>query len=195
MIAFYNPLPHEVVLKGKRYELTPTHHNVLRMYDAIQGMDYAAQVDIMLHYLVKGKYPLSPELLDAIQAVLFPNVKQNNKKVFDFVQDSELIYAAFMQTYRIDLVDTPIHWWKFQALMSGLPSTTRFSEVVQIRSMDIPKPTKFNAEERQRIIRLKHDYALHQSAEEREKNLQEGLKKILASLMQRVDDGRRTSNV
>lgn len=189
MITFYNELPMSVELDGKQYALTPTHHNVLRMYDAIKGMDYEAQVDIMLHYLVKGKYPASTELLEAIQKVLFPNVKQNNKKVFDFVQDSELIYAAFMQTYRIDLIDTPLHWWKFQSLMGGLPSNTRFSEVVQIRAMDIPKPTKYNAEERGRIIRLKQEYALKISAEEREKNLQDGLKKMLAVLLSRVKDG------
>ena len=187
MITFYHALPMSVELDGRHYALTPTHHNVLRMYDAIKGMDYEAQVDIMLHYLVKGKYPLSAELLEAIQKVLFPNVKQNNKKVFDFVQDSELIYAAFMQTYRIDLIDTPLHWWKFQALMSGLPSNTRFSDVVQIRAMDIPKPNKYNAEERGRIIRLKHDYALKVSAEEREQNLQDGLKKMLAVLLARAD--------
>ena len=188
MITFYNELPVSVELHGRTYALTPTHHNVLRMYDAIKGVDYEAQVDIMLHYLVKGKYPISTELLEAIQKVLFPNIKQG-KKVFDFIQDSELIYAAFMQTYRIDLIDTPLHWWKFQALMGGLPSNTRFSEIIQIRTMEIPKPNKYNMEERQRIIRLKNEYALKISAEEREKNLQDGLKKMLAVLLSRVKDG------
>ena len=120
--------------------------------------------------------------------MLFPETKQG-KKVFDFIQDSELIYAAFMQTYRIDLIDTPLHWWKFQALMSGLPSNTRFSEIIQIRTMEIPKPNKYNMEERQRIIRLKQEYALKVSAEEREKNLQDGLKKMLAVLLSRVKNG------
>lgn len=188
MITFYNELPVSVELNGRTYALTPTHHNILRMYDAIKGMDYEAQVDIMLHYLVKGKYPISTELLEAIQKVLFPETKQG-KKVFDFIQDSELIYAAFMQTYRIDLIDTPLHWWKFQALMSGLPSNTRFSEIIQIRTMEIPKPNKYNMEERQRIIRLKQEYALKVSAEEREKNLQDGLKKMLAVLLSRVKNG------
>lgn len=187
MTVFYQPLPYSVTLNGKRYELTPTHLNVLRMYDAIQGLDYAAQIDIMLHYLIKGQYPVSAELLSVIQRVLFPNANQNVKKVFDFCQDSELIYAAFMQTYGIDIVDTPLHWWKFQALLSGLPDNTRFSEVVRIRSMDIPKPTKYNAEERSRIIRLKHDFALKVSAEEREQNLQDGLKKMLSVLLTRAE--------
>ena len=71
--------------------------------------------------------------------------------------------------------------------MSGLPSNTRFSEVVQIRAMDIPKPNKYNAEERGRIIRLKQEYALKVSAEEREKNLQDGLKKMLAVLLARAE--------
>ena len=186
MSTFYSPLPYEVRFNGKCYKLTPTHHNVLRMYEAVQGMDYEAQIDIMLHFLVQGRHPLSIELLEAIQKLLFPDVKTSDKRAFDFVQDSELIYAAFMQTYGIDLVDQPLHWWKFQALMTGMPSNTRLAEVVQIRTMDIPAPTKFNQEERQRIIRLKHDYALKLSAEEREKNMQEGLQKMLSALLPRV---------
>ena len=182
-------LPWTVEYKGKVYRLTPTHDCVLKMYAAIDGMDYAAQVDICLHYLIDGKHPISEELLQEVQKVLFPTVGKSDKKVFDFVQDAELIYAAFMQTYHIDLIDTPLHWWKFGALLSGLPSDTRFAEVVQIRTMEIPKPTKYNHEERMRIIRLKHDYALKQTAEEREKNLQEGFRKIAESLLARAKDG------
>lgn len=182
-------LPWTVEHDGKVYRLTPTHDNVLKMYEACDGMDYAAQVDIALHFLVDGKHPVSEELLEAVSNVLFPDRKSSDKKVFDFVQDSELIYAAFMQAYGVDLIDTPLHWWKFSALLSGLPSDTRFSEVLQIRTMEIPKPTKYNHEERMRIIRLKHDYALKQTAEEREKNLQEGLRKIAESLIARAENG------
>ena len=182
-------LPWTLEFHGKVYKLSPTHDNVLKMYAAIDGMDYAAQVDICLHYLVDGKHPVSEELLNAVSSVLFQTRKTQEKKVFDFVQDAELIYAAFMQAYRIDLIDTPLHWWKFGALLSGLPSNTRFSEVVQIRTMEIPKPTKYNHDERMRIIRLKHDYALKQTAEERERNLQEGLRKIAESLITRAEHG------
>ena len=181
-------LPWTVEYQGKVYRLSPTHDNILKMYEAVDGMDYAAQVEICLHYLIDGKHPISEELLDAASKLLLPD-KSAGKKVFDFVLDAEFIYAAFMQAYHIDLIDTPLHWWKFGALLSGLPSDTRFSEVVQIRTMDIPKPTKHNHEERMRIIRLKHDYALKQTAEEREKNLQEGFRKIAESLLARVKDG------
>lgn len=188
MITFYNDLPESIIYDGKKYRLTPTHHNVLRMYDSIKGMDDEAQIEIMLHYLVKGDHPLSVGLLEAIQKILFPDTS-HGKKVFDFIQDSSLIYAAFMQAYRIDLVDTPLHWWKFQSLMEGLPSNTRFAEVVQIRAMDVPKPTKYNSEERGRIIRLKQEYALKISAEEREQNLQNGLRRMLEVLMARANNG------
>ena len=160
-------LPWSVEYKGKVYKLTPTHDCVLRMYRAIEGFDYAAQVEIALHYLIDGKHPVSQELLDAVSKVLFTEGKSTTK-VFDFVQDAELIYAAFMQAYHIDLCDEKLHWWKFGALLNGMPSDTRFSEVVRIRAMEIPKPTPHNHEERMRIIRLKPDYALKQTAEERE---------------------------
>lgn len=192
MANFYSPLPEVIRYNGKQYRLSTSFDNVLTMYDAVNGMDGAAQVEIMLHYLVDGKHEISEGLLKGIGLLLFgAQTKKVNKKAYDFTQDSELIYAAFMQAYKIDLVNEQgkLHWWKFQALLSGLPSNTRFSEVVNIRTMEVPAPTKCNAEERQRIIRLKADFALKQSAEEREQNLQDGWKKVLSALMQRVKNG------
>ena len=54
----------------------------------------------------------------------------SGEKVLDYVIDSQLIYAAFMEQYGIDLTATdetghfiPMHWHKFLALLSGLHNT------------------------------------------------------------------------
>ena len=41
-----------------------------------------------------------------------------NKAVYDFEYDADLIYAAFLQQYKIDLCDTDMHWWKFKAFLA-----------------------------------------------------------------------------
>lgn len=58
---------------------------------------------------------------------------------YDYVIDGALIAAAFQQVYGIDLTDsaTRIHWWRFQALMQGLPEGCTFSRIVGWRTADL----------------------------------------------------------
>lgn len=58
-------------------------------------------------------------------------------KYLDYDVDAPLIYAAFMQTYHIDLVSIDyLHWWKFQALLEGLPDECRISKIIGYRTID-----------------------------------------------------------
>lgn len=83
-------------------------------------------------------------------------------KTFDFKLDADLIYAAFMQAYGIDLFaqQGKLHWWKFYSLFAGLPAGTKLREVMGIRARDIPLPTKHNQDEIRRLQELKQYYAL-----------------------------------
>lgn len=58
---------------------------------------------------------------------------------YDYILDGPLIAAAFQQVYSIDLTDpaTRIHWWRFLALMQGLPEGCVFSRVVGWRTADL----------------------------------------------------------
>lgn len=85
---------------------------------------------------------------------------KGGQPVFDMEQDKELIYAGFLQSYGIDLDTAEMSIEQFLALLKGLPENTRFAEVIKIRTMPIPKPTKYNTEERQAIIKAKHSVAL-----------------------------------
>lgn len=44
-------------------------------------------------------------------------------KAVDYEVDADYIYAAFMEQYGIDLVESDMHWYKFQALFKGLHGT------------------------------------------------------------------------
>lgn len=53
--------------------------------------------------------------------------------VIDFRLDADLIYAAFLQQYRIDLTEVEeLHWHKFLALLNGLTGT-KLDEVMGYR--------------------------------------------------------------
>lgn len=184
-MTFFEPLPYSVSFNGKQYALTPSFDNILRMYGCCDGLIGMEQVDMMLHWLIKGKHPLSPELLAAICDLLFPQSEEAvQQKSFDYIQDSPYIYAAFLQAYGIDLYKEQgrLHWWQFLDLLAGLPKDTRLSEIIQIRLMEIPKATAHNAEQRMEILRLKAKYQLKLSAEERQRNLENGLQRM-ASVM------------
>ena len=55
--------------------------------------------------------------------------------VFDYEQDADLIFAAFWQQYRIDIMDPGLnlHWYKFRAMLDGLQNT-RLNEIMSYRA-------------------------------------------------------------
>jgi hypothetical protein len=61
----------------------------------------------------------------------------NGKKPFDFTKDADLIYAAFMQEYGIDLNEQDMHWWKFMILLENISADTRLAKVIEYRTIDV----------------------------------------------------------
>lgn len=80
-------------------------------------------------------------------------------ETYSINHDGGLIYAAFLQSYGIDLIDQQgkLHWTKFVALLSGLPKDTKFIEICGYRSYE--KPSKKDTLEKQ-MLKLKELYAL-----------------------------------
>lgn len=92
---------------------------------------------------------------------------QPKPKEFDFKVDAERIYASFMMDYGIDLFEEQgkMHWKKFIALLNGLSERTPFMQVVNIRTMEVPKKDNRDSFEkyRQQVLRAKRKYALDQT--------------------------------
>nr|DAE98567.1 MAG TPA: hypothetical protein [Caudoviricetes sp.] len=85
---------------------------------------------------------------------------ESTERLFSLKYDAEYIYSSFFQAYGIDLIDAQnsLHWKKFNALLNGLPSDTKFSEVLKIRSY---KPQKGDSKQYKESMRkLKKEYAL-----------------------------------
>ena len=54
----------------------------------------------------------------------------------DYHCDAPYIAAAFQQAYGIDLTCEKVHWWRFRALLRGLPEDTRYASILTVRSKD-----------------------------------------------------------
>lgn len=162
----------EVEFQGHTFELNLSFDNVLRTSELIQSdsFDEYEKIEILYGMLVKNAYEFDLSLEDVAEFIgfLFDNViysknsEGSGKSYFDFDQDAGFIYASFLQDYKMDLFEMQgkLHWHKFLALLDGLSDDTKFKEVVAIRAQKIPAPTKYNHEERKRIIELKRVYRL-----------------------------------
>lgn len=128
-----------------------------------------------------------PNTLDALDTALGylagPPAEEKEPKRgkpdFDYFQDAELISAAFQQAYGLGLDElTQMHWWRFLSLLGGLPSSTRFMEVVGIRTMEIDP--KESAESKAKKRKAKKAVALKdtRSAEEKKRDAQAGFNSL-----------------
>lgn len=189
------PLPTSAEYRGKRYKIRPTFGRVMTCMDICtdETLSSMERVNLCLGILLRRKWRLfflnrrhRAALFEAVfKTVIEKPAKKSTRKDFDFVQDARYIYAAFWQAYGIDLFAQRdrLHWWAFMSLLGSLPDNTRFSQIVQIRTKPMPKPTKYNAKERLQLARLKQEYGLKKTEEERKADLQQGL----ASLARRME--------
>ena len=184
------PLPYAVEFEGKTYSIKPYFDNVLKVYALQKESDLtdADRVDLSLELLIEGKVDkLAMQqkigLLNVAYDTLMGDAGSSKKAgapAFDFVQDAGYIYASFFMDYGLDLYEQQgrLHWWKFYHLFLGLSDKAKIVQIMQIRSKEIPAPTKHNAEERAQLVRLKAQYALEFTQEERERNFAAGLKRL-----------------
>lgn len=160
---------------GHYYRTRPAYDIVLAIQKLYKDPDLTEldKLEQALRMLVKNQMRVrrlsqtqKADLLTAIvkQQIELPPRPQVGKqqKVVDFDLDGEYIYASFLQVYGIDLLEEQgrLQWKRFIALFQGLPDGTKIREIMKIRGMDIPSPTKQNQKERQNLMELKAYYAL-----------------------------------
>lgn len=186
-------LPYSIKANGHTYSVDLDFRNVLRMLDVMartdllpEARDYLALKCVMWH-----PHGDIRAILTALRELLFPAAKsgEHHQKLTDFVQDADLIRAAFYQSYGINLWRDNLHWMEFTSLLAGLPEGSRYSEILGIRARPMPKPTKYNAEERQWLARAKAEHAVRLTDREREETLKNGLRDVAMSLIMLAEQG------
>lgn len=184
-------LPDGVTVDGRFYRLDFDFRNVLRMIDILDDDDLMPDAQEYNAVRCLTKHPRNVhKVLEAVKALLFDHSpKKDSQKVTDFVQDAGMIRAAFRQAYGIDLYTEKLHWIAFTELLNAIPEGNRYAEVVGIRARPIPAPTKWNAEERQWLLKAKAEYAIHLSDKEQQRRYQDDVAKIFSGLMGMLSKG------
>lgn len=101
------------------------------------------------------------------------------RRVYSFTHDAELIYAAFLGQYGIDLQTADLHWWQFLALFRGLCGDHRICEIMNIRDMDLSEIK--DKKQKAHYAKLQQMYKLpdNRTDEEKESEFAEHLARII----------------
>ena len=184
-------LPDGVRVGRKYYRLDLDFRNVLRLMDILQRDDLMPEARDYLALKCVMKRPRNTKaVLAAVKGLLFEEApSKDGKKVTSFEQDAGLIRAAFRQAYGIDLYRDKLHWLAFRELLNNIPEGSRYAEVIGIRVRPMPKATKWNAEERQWLLKAKADVALHLTEKEAAKKYDQDVSKIFAGLLRIAGKG------
>lgn len=178
-------LPDGVTVDGKFYKLDFDFRNVLNMMHELTREDVMPEARVYRALKCLTKRPKNVDkVLAAVNDLLFDNEpKRDAQKLTDFEQDAGLIRAAFRQAFNVDLYRDRLHWLEFVELLNAIPEGSRYSEVIGIRAKPIPAATKWNAEERQWLMKAKADVALRLSDDEQSKQYDKDVEKIFTGLL------------
>lgn len=165
----YEPLPDYVIVKGKKYKMHTDFRKWLELYSTVKA---GSEIRFSDYYV--NAYPDNAN--DCVYGVVrFLLMKEESiynkeekgasktkKNVISFEIDAPFIASAFLQCYRIDLLDmkTKLHWWKFRILLDGLPADTEIKKRMMYRGMDASSIK--NKKERERIRKIQSKIALPQ---------------------------------
>ena len=154
-----------IVYDNVEYGFHPYYNRVLTLLTEVFPSEELTDAQkIYLTVTSVSDAPPSQGTFELIVHELFPPKKKeaSDTKTMDFEQDAGLIYAAFLQTYGIDLyaVRNQMDWRIFVALLKGIPENTELSRVIKIRGMKVPERTKENSEYVDSIIKAKRAVAL-----------------------------------
>lgn len=169
-MKLYEKLPDSVTVNGKRYKCDFDFRNVLRLMETLDRNDLMPEAREYLACKCVCKRP-KKGVLDAVRALLFPRDKKSaepvRKPATSYEQDAWMIRAAFRQCYGIDLWREKLHWLEFADLIHALPDGNRYMDTIGIRVRELPAPTKYNAKEREWLLKAKASVALERPEEER----------------------------
>ena len=193
-MKLYERLPDRVTVGRRRYKLRLDFRNVLRMIDTLARDDLLpeAREYLALRCITRPRGN-THALMTAVLELLFPARGESTEKIMDYAQDADLIRAAFLQCYGINLCRDRLHWLEFSALLASMPEGSRYSEILSIRARPMPAPTKYNAEERAWLANAKAQYAVKLTDKERENQYQKGLRQMAAGLLNLAKQGGETN--
>ena len=135
----------------------------LYYYEPEKITDIKTAVDDILWFYRCGKNIKIKETNNTNQ-----QIEKKQKQIYSYEFDSEYIYSAFMEQYKIDLNSIQyLHWWKFKALFTSLNENVLFSKIMGFRTIKLSKIKDKSMKEYYK--KMKNIYALPDMRSEEEK--------------------------
>lgn len=185
MLKLFERLPDSITVDGKRYKCNFDFRNVLKMLDIMQREDILPDArDYLCARCVCNAPKNASRVYAELCDVLFPKAPETGgKRLTSYEQDAALIRVAFRQVYGIDLFRDNLHWFEFVELLQYLPDGCRYEETIGIRARPMPAATKYNAKEREWLLKAKQSVALHLSDKEQERKYESDVSSVFAGFM------------
>ena len=174
MFKLTRKFDNKLEFRGQTYEINDSFDNVLLFWELMQDdlftemekvtianeMLTGSLPDLDLH----GHHELFKTILKEKLDVDLDAESSSDKKVIDFEQDAEMIYASFLTYYDIDLIDQQgkMSWIKFMNLLRQLDDNSQLKKAIGYRVMKIPKETKYNKDQVKQLRKMKEYYKLEQ---------------------------------
>lgn len=154
---FRNSVLFELMMQDESLDTRTKVQKGLNLYYPIIPGDLDAAVNAMLWFYRCGKDETVQQKRMA--------ARRGGKQIYSFEHDAGLIYAAFLQTYKIDLQDIAyMHWWRFRFLFNALPKDCEFMRAMEYRCVEIND--KMSKDQKEFYKKMKRLYALPLSQEE-----------------------------
>lgn len=173
-MSIFDTLPESVSIAGKEYAVNTDFRAWMKIEGILSGNigdKFSRLADALL--LCYRELPENPE--QAVEGMLWfyslgePGGSSGKAKapIYNFEDDAEYIYAAFLSEFGIDLCTAQLHWWKFRALFLALSENSKFSKVLAFRTVDVSKIK--DKEQKRYYERMKKLYKLPDRRTEAEK--------------------------
>lgn len=165
-------LPNTVICNGKAFSVY-TDFRVWMRFE-IELIHWKEGQEFRIDYLFKNDVPTSVDINDLLAFSRPPHelprkINDSDAIIIDWEIDAELIYAAILGQYGIDLFEVQnLHWHKFLAMINGLNESTKLREVMQYRSY--VKETGKNVDQYER---LRAAWEIQRLSQEEEEELDE----------------------
>lgn len=176
-MKLYEKLPKHIMVGKKKVRVNLDFRNVLKMIDILGEEDLLPEAREWLALKCICRRPVDG-MMPVVRKLLFVNKKTIGERVTDFEQDADLIRAAFLQEYGINLYRDKLHWFEFACLLSCITGDNKYSDILSIRVRPMPEATKFNEKERAWLANAKSEFGLTLTEEEQEEEYRKQVQKI-----------------
>lgn len=129
-------LPDAIEVSGKFYKIQTGHSYWFRFAQLIKERCYLTDFD----HLYLGDVPEDRQAGVESLVGFYQEAKEiprtegdDGERVIDYDIDSDMIYAAILQCYGVDLMKEQMHWHKVRAMLAGIIDT-RMNEIIGYRA-------------------------------------------------------------